>query len=445
MVKLDGEIIGGDILYKRGIMMVLSASFLSACGASNIEVIQLDYIEDQWNVESYSKEGEMIEVQESKEVLAACDGERATELKGDITVYQTAIAGRTEPVSAMTPYTMKVVTYLEGDERYVVCRESYTNQLMAEAIDSFPDFVNTSDGIRLPRLPSIHQTSSALQDELMEAEGLEIDGKPITPFPHTLLEIEPALYGELEIKLGGKAIRYPIAQFEPRGFEMPNQQIAIGYDKKTFRPYILYSFDGQFFMPQPIEFDELEDPESKENTVFSELEIKTVATARELNEEEETPFYTFSYLKNGKRVTETMTIRFAPGLFLKEGEEPDPMFEDWLPVEEAGPRVIVHRKPYDGGAMEFAEYREATKEEAKELFDIVNEAAPVDRRGEDSEYRYLTLSDGWKGQVFEISYQKRSKKIDIYLTDPLRDQTFKLSSEGAESFLDIFPHLKETL
>ena len=95
--------------------------------------------------------------------------------------------------------------------------------------------------------------------------------------------------------------------------------------------------------------------------------------------------------------------------------------------------------------MEFAEYSEATKEEAKELFDIVNEADPVDRRGEDSEYRYLTLTDGWKGQVFEISYQKRSKKVDIYLTDPLRDQTFKLSSEGAESFLDIFPRLRETL
>ena len=425
--------------------MLLSASFLSACGASEIEVIQLDYIEDQWNVESYSKEGEMIEVHETKEVLAACEGERATELKGDITVYQTAIAGRTEPVSAMTPYTMKVVTYLEGDERYVVCRESYTNQLMAEAIDSFPDFVNTSDGIRLPRLPRIHETTSALRDELMEAEGLDINGKSITPFPHTLLEIESALYGELEMKLDGKVIRYPIAQFEPRGFEMPIQQIAIGYDKKTFRPYILYSFDGQFFMPHPIEFGELDDPESKENTVYSELEIKTVATVRELDEGEEHQFYTFSYLKNGKRVSETMTIRFASGVLLKEGEEPDPMFEDWLPVEEAGPRVIVHRKPYDGGAMDFAEYSEATIEEAKELFDIINQADPVDHHGEDSEYRYLTLTDGWKGQVFEISYKKRSKKIDIYLTDSLRDQTYKLSSEGAEAFLDTFPRLRETL
>ena len=425
--------------------MMIGVTLLSACGKSDIDVIQMDYIENQWNVESYSKEGEMIEVHESKEVLAACEGERATELKGDITVYQTAIAGRTEPVSAMTPYTMKVVTYLEGDERYVVCRESYTNQLMAEAIDSFPDFVNTSDGIRLPRLPRIHQTSSALQDKLVEAEGLDFDGNSITPFPHTLLEIEPALYGELEMKLGGKVIRYPIAQFEPRGFEMPNQQIAIGYDKKTFRPYILYSFDGQFFMPQPIEFDELEDPESKENTVFSELEIKTVATARELNEGEEIPFYTFSYLKKGKRVTETMTIRFVPGKLLKNGEEPDPMFEDWLPVEEAGPRAIVHHQPYDGESMDFAEYSEATKDESEELFDMINEAEPVDRHGDVSDFRYLTLTDGWKGQVFEISYQKRSKKIDIYLTDPLRDQTFKLSSKGAEKFLDVVPRLKETL
>ncbi len=436
---------GGDFVFKRGIAMLVGASLLSACGTSDIEVIQLDYIEDQWNVESYSKEGEIVPIHETKEVLAACEGERTTELKGDVTVYQTVIAGREELVSSLNPYMMKVVTYLEGDERYVVCRESYTNQLMAETVDAFPSFVGTSEGIRVPRLPSVDQTPSSLKDKLAEADVLDFDGKQITLFPHTLLEVTPALYGNLEIELDGKVIRHPIAQFEPIGIEMPNQQIAIGYDKKSFRPYILYSYDGHYFMPHPIEFVGLKDPESKENTVFSELSIQSIAESHELNEKESIPLYEFTYIKKGQQVTETMSARFVPGTLLKEDEEPTPMFEDWMPAFEEGLRVIAHRETFDGKTLSHPDFLEATKKESKEVVKILEEAESVNRSGESLDFRYLTLIDGLKGQEFEISYTQRSKKVDIYLTDPLRDQTFKLSSEGAEAFLDIFPRMRESL
>lgn len=445
MVKLDVEKDGGKGMFKRGLAIVFCASLLSACGASEEEVIQMDYIEDQWSVESYTEEGKVIQIHETREVLEACDGKRTTKLKGDVSVYQTVIAGRTELVSALTPYSMKVVTYLEGDERYVVCRESDTNQLMAETIDSFPSFVDTTKGIRLPRLPSIDLTAPQIQDRLMDADGLAMDGNPITPFPHTLLEVTPSLYGELEIELDGNVFRYPIAQFEPMGIEMTNQHIAIGYDKKTFRPYILYSFDGQFFMPRAFEFAELEDPELKENTVYPELRIETIAESRELNERESVPLYAFSYFKQGERVKEKMTVRYVPGTLLKDGEDPAPMFDDWVPMEEVGLRVVLHRKPYDGKTMSYEDFMESSKEEAEEVFNILEGAEPVDRTGESAEFHYLTLTDGWKGQEFEISYKKRSKKIDIYLTDRLRNQTFKLSSEGAEAFLDVFPRMRESL
>ncbi len=443
MVKLDEEITGGDILYKKGIMMLLSASFLSACGASNIEVIQLDYIENQWNLESYTKEGEFVQVNETREVLEACEGERTTKLKGDVTVYQTVFAGRNGVVSSMDPYSMKVVTYLEGDERYVVCREDYTNQWMAKTIDKFPDFVNTSEGISVPRLPSLHQTSSSSKDKLMKTDGLKIDEIEIIPFRDTLLEIEPALFGELELELDGNATRHSLTSFQPIGTDMPHRQIAIGLDRQTSQPYILFSFNERFVYQQ-LQFEELEDPASIEKQSFEELSVDTIIEPGEIKKGEAVPIYTFHYMRDGEPVTETMTVRFVEGTLLKEGEEPDSMYEEWMPAQEDGPRVVSHRKPFDGNELAYPDFIEISTEESEQVMEVLKEAEPVSRKGEPADYRYLTLMDGWKGQEFEISYKQRSKKIDIYLTDPLREQTFKLSSKGAEVFLDIFPEYEKS-
>lgn len=429
-------------MFKRSMAMLLSASLLSACGASDIEVIQLDYIEDQWRLDSYTKEGEIVQIHEAREVLEACEGERVTELKGEITTYQTVIAGRAG-VSSIDPYSMKVITYLEGDERYVVCREDYTNQLMAETIDKFPDFVNTSEGISVPRLPSLHQTPSSSKDNLMKTDELNIDEIDIIPFPDTLLEIEPALFGELEIELGGKATRYPLASFEPTGIEMPHQQIAIGIDRKTSEPYVLFSFNERFVFQQ-LQFEELEDPASVEQRVFEGLSVDTIVEPGELTEGEAVPLYTFHYMRDGEPVTETMTVRFIEGTLLKEGEEPDSMLEEWMPDQEDGPRVVSHRKPFDGNELAYPDFIEISTEESEQVMEVLKEAEPVSRKGEPADYRYLTLTEGWKGQEFEISSKQRSKKIDIYLTDPLREQTFKLSSKGAEVFLDIFPEYKKS-
>ncbi|MGH1444332.1 MAG: hypothetical protein ACRAUN_12650, partial [Exiguobacterium profundum] len=59
------------------------------------------------------------------------------------------------------------------------------------------------------------------------------------------------------------------------------------------------------------------------------------------------------------------------------------------------------------------------------------------------DYPLLTIIDGWKGQEFQLSFKKRSKKVDVYVTDETRDQTFKLSSAGAETFFSYFPDLDE--
>ncbi|MDA5559719.1 hypothetical protein PJK55_03145 [Exiguobacterium sp. MMG028] len=431
-------------MFKRGMTILLGASLLSACGASDREVIQLDYIEDQWNIESYTKEGEIVQIDEKKEVLKACEGDRTTELKGDVTVYQSVFAGRNGVVSSIDPYSMKVVTYLEGDERYVVCREDYTNQLMAETIDAFPDFVDTTEGISVSRFPSLHQTSSSSKDQLMDPDELNIDEVDMMPFRDTLLEIEPALFGELELELGGKTTRHPLTSFEPTGIERPRQQFAIGLDRNTSQPYILFSFFNERFVVQPLQLAELEDPASMEQHAFEGLSVDTIVEPGQLKEGEAVPLYTFHYMRDGERVTETMTVRFVGGTLLKEGEEPESMLEEWMPDQEDGPRVVSHRKPFDGNDLVYPDFIEIPTGESEQVMEVLKEAEPVNRKGEPADYRYLTLTDGWKGQSFEVSVKQRSKKLDIYLTDPLRDQTFKLSSKGAEVFLDIFPEYKES-
>ncbi|WP_370149153.1 hypothetical protein [Exiguobacterium profundum] len=78
-----------------------------------------------------------------------------------------------------------------------------------------------------------------------------------------------------------------------------------------------------------------------------------------------------------------------------------------------------------------------------DLIDAIDEAEAVKREGEIEEYSLLTIIDGWVGQEFQLSFQRRSNKVDVYLTDPKRKQTFKLSSTGAETFFSYFPDLKE--
>ncbi|MGY0203356.1 hypothetical protein ACW7EJ_07130, partial [Acinetobacter soli] len=65
------------------------------------------------------------------------------------------------------------------------------------------------------------------------------------------------------------------------------------------------------------------------------------------------------------------------------------------------------------------------------------------RVGESGAYNYLTLFQGNRGQQFELSYHKRSSKVDVYIEEIDTERQFKLTSEGAETFQDVFPQAFE--
>lgn len=77
------------------------------------------------------------------------------------------------------------------------------------------------------------------------------------------------------------------------------------------------------------------------------------------------------------------------------------------------------------------------------LVEAIETARPSTKSGETEDYKYLTLLRGNLGQQFEVSYQQRSKKVDVYVKDVKTGEVFKLSSVGAETFQELYPQAFE--
>lgn len=429
---------------KIAIFSLVGTALLGACGKADIDVVKLDYLESHWNVDKYNTDGVPIDMKATKAVLNACVGKRTTELNGDLTVYDTLIAGKRSLDSSVGEYTMRVVTYVSGDQNYAVCRNNYTNRLEAKTIDKMPSFVDRKRAVETDRVPSIQLPTTEQRQNLLQADGLDHTDDTITPFKDSLLSISPAFYGKLEMAVDGKLTMSPISTFEPARVTMADTQLAIGYNKKTMRPYVLQSYDRQYYVGSPITFYELENPEEKQNAVFDELSVHQIAQVGSLEPDVPTPIYEFTYNKNGGKVTEIVTVTFRQGEFLKDGEEASSDYFGWEPERTGEPILYLHNQPFDGDApLHYPDILRTTTNQAEYLLTAIEAAELVNRTGEQQEYRFLTLTDGMKGQEFEVTTKQRSKKMDVFLTDPIRDQTFKLTSEGAETFLSIFPELKE--
>jgi hypothetical protein len=151
-------------------------------------------------------------------------------------------------------------------------------------------------------------------------------------------------------------------------------------------------------------------------------------------------------MKNGKRVKEEVSLTYTKGEFatnesIKDSTEAGLIAHPSVP---RGPFFFLHKSPLDEATtLDYPDTLRAAGIDMSDLMNAFKEAEPVNRAGEVGDYPLLTIIDGWKGQEFQLSFQKRSKKVDVYVTDETRNQTFKLSSAGAETFFSYFPDLDE--
>ena len=334
----------------------------------------------------------------------------------------------------------KIVMYMEGDRPYAVCYDSASEQIKAEKIDEFPYFVHTEEGTDILSTPTIR---SGTHEELKEME--QKDEGHYYPAPIRLLEgtmnhVTPSLYGQIDLSIGDQQGLFPISHLEPFSAQSEEVGIALGYDEQSKEAYFYYEKEDGLTTILPLVV--WNDKEHKHEPIqFEGLRVEQALQGDILEPGVKTPLYTFSFIEGGNRVNEVISLTYLNGEF--STNDADRNASESNPAGETDPFVYVHEKPLNGALdIQYPNVLIAEENDISDLMNAIDDAIPVKRAGDVTDYSRLTIVDGWGGQEFQLSFKERSQKIDVYLTDPLRDQTYKLSSEGAERFFDIFPEVK---
>ena len=412
-------------------------ALLGACGNEEIDVVNLEYMPSHWELPGVDP----ADKESIDGILNACVGERAVDLKDDFKVYGSVTATKLPFAANDVVVKERTISYIESDEKYVVCRDRSDFRYVAGKVDHFPEFIETSDGLELAWFPSIQLPTEAEQKELRDDPAFTEDEIGFMWQEQSLLNITLPAYGFLELKLGERQLTYQLPLFEPVYGTENEINLTVGNHGKSNRAFVFHTFgNGTSYSGNPIEFYDRDD---NEPTRFNRLQIKRVASPGSLEPEMVTPLYEFTYDKAGERVTEVFTMTFHEGEFKAEETEMNDFIQsEHMAINES--MIYVHKKPYEAdGKIAYPNVLQPDADEVEALWKAIESAEPVERSGDETTYRYVTLTDGYKDQQFELSFKQRSKKLDIYLTDPKSEQTFKLTSEGAERFLSAFPKIKD--
>ncbi|QUP88507.1 hypothetical protein KD909_07260 [Exiguobacterium sp. PFWT01] len=433
-------------MMKRMLLMLSTVGILSGCAGEQMDVVKLDYMPEQWNVgDLYANQMDADSETWSTAILGACTGEPLTQIEGDVTVFNSYAVNRKVMISDYDPSSYKLVTFLKGKENYTICYDGDYSNMRLGKIDELPDFLDLSAGIEVPNVPMMKAGTKEEEEVAEKSEASEYLGMPINLFKDTMVHLTSPLNGAIALTVGDQEGIFPISFIEPYNAQMGTAKIALGYNDKLKAAHFYFETENGTPSVQP--FLVLNEKEwAHEPIQFEELQVERVLQTDTLEPGVKTPLYIFSYMKNGKRVEEEVSLTYTKGEFatnesIKESTEAGLIANPSVP---RGPFFFLHKNPLDvETTLNYPDTLRAAGTDMSDLMNAFKEAEPVDRAGEVGEYPLLTIIDGWKGQEFQLSFKKRSKKVDVYVTDETRDQTFKLSSAGAETFFSYFPDLDE--
>lgn len=422
------------------IVIALSMLVLSGCGDERDSALKLDYIDEHWIVGHYSLNQKATA--DVGTVLEACTGDLTTTLEGELTVHDTIVVSRPPFTNAGDDFMYKAVTYVEGDQLYAVCRDMVSPNLQAEVVPSFPEQVVTSQSV--DRAPVVLPVSASAKRAFLEADVLQDHPFKLEPFGDAVFAFSQALYGEIEIAIDGWPTLFPLHMFEPASVGIGDIQMMFASSESESLPYLLMRYGDGHISSQPLEvtFDATEPAPRFESLEVERLAIDTDVLIPDISY----PIFAFHYEKDGKRETSEVTLTYREGTFdTEEDRDLRQRFADeQLAIRGAEPYVYVHKKPFNfDETLAYPDVLKAAGTDVDELIEAIKLAEPVKRNGETGEYTRLTIVDGLKGQQFAISFKQRSKKRDVYITDLLSEQTYKLTSGGAETFFSYFPQVRE--
>ena len=417
--------------------MILMAS---GCVKEDVPVVALEDMTYSWTVEKITDDLETVEISDADAVIDACTGERTTELEGELTVYKPFLAQGSYNMPEGGYHHIKAVSYVKGKESYVLCQDETTYNLVAETIDEIPEFVDLASGIKMSDHPSLDTVSDSVRATFFELKDqYDSSGQSLLTLEESLIQLTPSLYGSIGFSLGEQGMEVQLLSFSPFSTDIDHIGLALGYDEETEQAYLLQSYGDRYLNSVPLEIFSRE--ELMQTIPYKNLSAKPVFINGVLEPHIQTPVYEISYEQDGQPVTEEILLTYRPGVFVED--QTDRPTEQVPTYKDEGPLLYLHTKPFDyESPIHDSEMMRAAGTDVNALLEAINHAKSVSRAGDEQEYRYLTIFEGMQSQEFEVSYKQRSKKLDIYLTDAKRELTFKLTSEGAETFLSYFPEVR---
>ncbi|WP_214874412.1 hypothetical protein [Exiguobacterium sp. CH10] len=426
-------------MMKRLLFTLCTVGILSGCGGEEVNVVKLDHMPSQWDVRDMNSFTTGPETWAS-DLLLACTDDPVPQINEDVTVYHSYVLNRKAMISDYDAHAYKLVTYVKGEQNYVICQDGLSPKMRVGLVEKFPSFVQASEGVTIPSNPTIANGTPEQEESLKESDYSDVFEDPVNLIDETMIQVTPSLNGSIHLNIGEDEGIFPLSIIEPYHAQMGSMTIALGYDEQSKEAYIFAKSEGGLLSYDPVVM--ISENDYWQPKQFEGLKVERVLQADSLEPGVETPVYTFSYMENGKRVTEDVRLTYTGREFATD-ESIEADIES-NPAVPSGPFVFVHKTPLDEKAtIGYPNVLRAAGIDMSDLMDAIDEAEPVKRKGEIEEYTMLTFIDGWVGQEFQLSFQRRSKKVDVYLTDPKRKQTFKLSSMGAETFFSYFPDLKE--
>ncbi|WP_214749032.1 hypothetical protein [Exiguobacterium sp. s189] len=426
-------------MMKRLLFTLCTVGILSGCGGEEVNVVKLDHMPSQWDVRDMNSFTTGPETWAS-DLLLACTDDPIPQINEDVTVYHSYVLNRKAMISDYDAHAYKLVTYVKGEQNYVICQDGFSPKMRVGLVKKFPSFVQASEGVTIPSNPTIANGTPEQEESLKESDYSDVFEDPVHLIDETMIQVTPSLNGSIHLTIGEDEGIFPLSIIEPYHAQMGSMTIALGYDEQSKEAYIFAKSEGGLLSYDPVVM--ISENDYWQPKQFEGLKVERGLQADSLEPGVETPVYTFSYMENGKRVTEDVRLTYTGREFATD-ESIEADIES-NPAVPSGPFVFVHKTPLDEKAtIGYPNVLRAAGIDMSDLMDGIDEAEPVKRKGEIEEYTMLTIIDGWVGQEFQLSFQRRSKKVDVYLTDPKRKQTFKLSSMGAETFFSYFPDLKE--
>gem|GEM_PF-6749549 len=418
---------------KKRVLMALSLLCLTAGCSEDVDVVHYGHIEEHWQAERVTMNSQEPVV-DAETILNQCeDEERLAELAGEtFSVLGMAYATRAPFMNDdYDGYAFDEVTYVEGDAVYALCRSERMDGggqgYRAVELEDRPAYLQDEVGTEISFLPTVHVATENERAALHEPDAFYENGQDIEPYPVTLMRISPGFSGTIEIGIG------EVGYFDQPFHFLPNLRpsdvfIALGRHSETNMPHLLLSYGGDWARYSSSIVQDTDLLNGADSLTF-----RRVFEGGTMEPMTAYPLYDLTVDLDGEMVTKTLSMRYRPNPPLTETVNSDEVALAYL-----------HKYPYHLEVpLLYPDAVNVSGEAYGRLIEAIETARLSTKSGETKDYKYLTLLRGNLGQQFEVSYQQRSKKVDVYVKDVKTGEVFKLSSVGAETFQELFPQAFE--